>query len=651
MPFKFKAVLLPIGGVAAIILLVKLAIRNQHSKCSTNGDLESSKTHGSIDAAAQQRVEVMSLRHVSHPGVANPVIMKLSEINQPTKSTGLFGVIHPVLCDGVHCNKRFMILRFIRGIRFSCTTCDDIDFCEQCASSSTNSHDKSHILLKMMSPGIGQMVHPPGSLDGRLGELTDLIKICNGSSFLEFMQYYQHAGGVEQNTLLDAFHGLAKTDQIHFVRYFISLERSQRSLFLEQFRILPDNERQGYLRIHIGVERVIRSEHPLFNKLIRDDDPEIPDGYILMGNIRTICQKHVTTVELVRKDLSKRPVREKKFVFDRTPGANNDHFFGIMKPYQYRQDDGLHELWLAGKLGTRVLHLHPGKGNDQLECSIRAVVDWTSQNLADYEALSYTWKETSHDRQLLPVIDAEDNNTLNNMYEIVHPVFCDGGYFAIGTGLRNALLRVRDPVKTRALWVDQICINQNSSAERSYQVRWMGYIYRLAKRVIVWCGDEDEYTEAAFALMEALSQRSKFLPTPAELAESLSTVPPLGSSDWLSLHKFLRRPVFTRGWVIQEIVLGRKVVVKCGRHEIDFQKVSGAAAMINEPSWVLAPWRRELAGECTCNALERSHAKSRPTISFRTSYILCQHYWVYSRPIELPRRAFSTPTPFRNLAI
>ena len=384
--------------------------------------------------------------------------------------------------------------------------------------------------------------------------------------------------------------------RIPFMIYFMSLERTKRSLFLEQYRSLHENERQGYVRILIGIERVVASAHPSFSEIERGEESKVPDDVVRMANFRTIGGKFAVTVEDIPKDLAKRAVREKKFVYDRTPGAKTDHLFGLMKPYHYRQDDGLHEQWLAGKMGTRVLDLHAGHGDDELNCSFRAVLDWTSEDITEYEALSYTWKETSYDRKLLPAIGTEDNTMLRNLYEISHPIFCDGGYLEIGTGLRDALLRLRDPAKKRTLWVDQICINQSNSAERSYQVQLMGHIYRFAKRVIVWTGDEDEHSDAAFALMDAVSRRSKFLPTPTELAEDLSiTIPPLGSPDWFSLFKFLGRPVFTRGWVIQEIALGRDVIVKCGRHEIDFRKVSGAAAMVGEPSWLLAPWRRELA--------------------------------------------------------
>jgi hypothetical protein len=38
------------------------------------------------------------------------------------------------------------------------------------------------------------------------------------------------------------------------------------------------------------------------------------------------------------------------------------------------------------------------------------------------------------------------------------------------------------------LWIDQICINQNSVAEKSSQVELMGDVYSKAKQVIVWLG-------------------------------------------------------------------------------------------------------------------------------------------------------------------
>ncbi len=39
------------------------------------------------------------------------------------------------------------------------------------------------------------------------------------------------------------------------------------------------------------------------------------------------------------------------------------------------------------------------------------------------------------------------------------------------------------------MWVDSICINQESIEEKNHQVRMMWRIYRSAARVWIWIGD------------------------------------------------------------------------------------------------------------------------------------------------------------------
>jgi hypothetical protein len=47
------------------------------------------------------------------------------------------------------------------------------------------------------------------------------------------------------------------------------------------------------------------------------------------------------------------------------------------------------------------------------------------------------------------------------------------------------------PQKSRALWIDAICIDRSSIEERNYQVSLMSEIYRNAQRVLVWPGECD----------------------------------------------------------------------------------------------------------------------------------------------------------------
>ena len=43
---------------------------------------------------------------------------------------------------------------------------------------------------------------------------------------------------------------------------------------------------------------------------------------------------------------------------------------------------------------------------------------------------------------------------------------------------------------TEALWIDSICIDQDSLEERSHQVQQMGDIYIKAKELYIWLGQK-----------------------------------------------------------------------------------------------------------------------------------------------------------------
>lgn len=68
---------------------------------------------------------------------------------------------------------------------------------------------------------------------------------------------------------------------------------------------------------------------------------------------------------------------------------------------------------------------------------------------------------------------------------------CDDQAFMITDSLYLALRRLRSISDSRFLWIDQICIDQRSTAERSEQVSIMRDIYSGATLVNAWLGPAD----------------------------------------------------------------------------------------------------------------------------------------------------------------
>jgi hypothetical protein len=114
----------------------------------------------------------------------------------------------------------------------------------------------------------------------------------------------------------------------------------------------------------------------------------------------------------------------------------------------------------------------------------------------------------------------------------------------IGTDLRNALKRLRQPDQTRTFWIDLLCINQLDPEERSHQVALMGEIYASAKSLSVWLGElEDDHfhTQSDLAVWQTIATTSEKNP-----AESH------GNAGLWHDRVFLR-PWFQRVWVVQEV--------------------------------------------------------------------------------------------------
>jgi hypothetical protein len=93
-----------------------------------------------------------------------------------------------------------------------------------------------------------------------------------------------------------------------------------------------------------------------------------------------------------------------------------------------------------------------------------------------FEALSYTW-----------------GGSLSQN----HHVCLGDKKLGVTANLHSALLRLRDPVLERVMWIDAVCINQQDTTERSDQVRIMAVIYSRASRVVVWLGESENDSDRA----------------------------------------------------------------------------------------------------------------------------------------------------------
>ncbi|KAI9157973.1 Heterokaryon incompatibility protein [Paramyrothecium foliicola] len=182
-----------------------------------------------------------------------------------------------------------------------------------------------------------------------------------------------------------------------------------------------------------------------------------------------------------------------------------------------------------------------------------------------YEALSYTWGLATATTELVHIIpDAGDTDT--------NPLF--PATLEIRRNLALALRHLRYEDKPRKFWVDAICINQLDKYERSEQVKRAANIYIEASSVVLWLGLPTEDSATAMQALDFLGSQvvcntdaRMFSAPQAEKPEwySPQTTLPYDRATWAAIDSLLRRPWFTRVWIVQELHLPRRAVFVCGK--------------------------------------------------------------------------------------
>jgi next-to-BRCA1 protein 1 len=89
-----------------------------------------------------------SYSHAKHRFV--PVYEALAEVYSAAATRAVHSGI---CCDGPHCNPTTQRAQdYIVGIRYKCAVCHDTDFCSVCEASPTNTHNRTHPLIKFKTP-------------------------------------------------------------------------------------------------------------------------------------------------------------------------------------------------------------------------------------------------------------------------------------------------------------------------------------------------------------------------------------------------------------------------------------------------------------------------------------------------------------------
>ncbi|KJZ79659.1 hypothetical protein HIM_01128 [Hirsutella minnesotensis 3608] len=81
---------------------------------------------------------------------------RFAPIYEPIYNHDAWSAAHPIhvgiCCDGPLCSISQAYPSYIRGIRYKCAVCHDLDFCAGCEASPANNHNKTHPLIKFKTP-------------------------------------------------------------------------------------------------------------------------------------------------------------------------------------------------------------------------------------------------------------------------------------------------------------------------------------------------------------------------------------------------------------------------------------------------------------------------------------------------------------------
>jgi hypothetical protein len=226
-------------------------------------------------------------------------------------------------------------------------------------------------------------------------------------------------------------------------------------------------------------------------------------------------------------------------------------------------DDEYQYTKLPTPHSTRLVELHPSESEDVI-VTLRTV----ELDLAPpYEAISYVWGDPN--------------------FKV--GIKCEGRSLKVTPNLKAVLHHLRPKSRTRILWADAVCINQEDFEERSQQVRIMSKIYSTAIRTLIWLGSNSEDITEAIPLMEKIGnlfceENSTTLASLRGLDRfhelrqfNIDKLSPFEASKWLQFFDFYENPYFCRTWCIREVGVSKEAIALHGRDAIDFTLIALAA--------------------------------------------------------------------------
>ncbi|KAH8704610.1 heterokaryon incompatibility protein-domain-containing protein [Phaeosphaeriaceae sp. PMI808] len=310
------------------------------------------------------------------------------------------------------------------------------------------------------------------------------------------------------------------------------------------------------------------------------------------------------------------------------------------------------------ELETRVLRIAPPNNPDDKDivCSLEHA---SLSSPVEYEALSYVWSKSINGRiadidpeteiagqniNALGVSKTMIRGKIKDLYDhptlkhvmfssgIPRPKGCivvNGVKVEVGGELLSVLRRLRrlwapsgnSDVNSGgiAVWIDALCINQDDIEERNKHVTKMGEIYRKAKVVRIWLGEEVSGAEriafnALNEILRVLNDMHKAQAVEDDWKRQMYWYndPRVSNIQWSCLSSILSRNWFQRTWVIQEIGFAQQATVHLGSLSCGWKSLSAAILMLRELDLDTFLWAsQEFTADTTIALMEKLNCTQR----------------------------------------
>ncbi|CAI4219809.1 unnamed protein product [Parascedosporium putredinis] len=206
---------------------------------------------------------------------------------------------------------------------------------------------------------------------------------------------------------------------------------------------------------------------------------------------------------------------------------------------------------------NRALSLHPGVDDHPVECEL---VHTSLKEDPSYAALSYCW-------------DAPQPQ---------HLILCNGQKLSIRHNLFTALLQHRHPENPITLWADAICINQEDLEERGRQVSLMKDIFRRAREVMIWLGEEADNSAIGMQAAQDLANAGRQYLKQRDTLEDLPHDDPLVISTF---GPFKQREQWARATELDPRLEGDTTIASGGlKNQDDIYEVRYKASGNSKPA-------------------------------------------------------------------